>query len=111
MRYLKNLLASAEIHVARYYIYREAYMAAANRGRYVFENFQGTAAVPDALAIMVEAYLLLDQKDLADNALLLLTANYPNHRSLDKSGNFNPNRSVKNSQRSWLNLLSFGLLG
>jgi outer membrane protein assembly factor BamD len=111
MRYLKNLLASAEIHVARYYIYREAYMAAANRGRYVFENFQGTASVPDALAIMVEAYQLLDQKELADNALMVLSTNYPEHRSLDKSGQFNPNRTVKKSQRSWLNLVSFGLLG
>jgi len=111
MRYLKNLLASAEIHVARYYIYRGAYMAAANRGRFVFENFQGTTAVPDGLAIMVEAYQLLNQSDLASNALTLLAANYPGHRSLDKSGNFDPNRTVKKTQRSWINILSFGLFG
>jgi DNA uptake lipoprotein len=35
MIYLRNLLASYEIHVADYYLSRQAYVAAANRGRYV----------------------------------------------------------------------------
>ncbi len=39
MIYLRNLLASYEIHVADYYLTRQAYVAAANRGRYVVENF------------------------------------------------------------------------
>ena len=111
MRYLKNLLAEAELHAARYYIYRGAYMAAANRGRYVLENFQGTIAVPDALAIMVESYRLLEQQTLAENALLVLRNNYPDHSSLDVNGNFNPSRSVRKTEKSWLNVLSLGLFG
>ncbi len=111
MQYLRNLLAASEIHVARYYIYRGAYIAAANRGRYVFENMQGTAAVPDALAIMVEAYLLLGLDDLAEEARLVLATNYPEHQSLDEDGNFRQSRSVKNSEKSWLNIITFGLMG
>jgi outer membrane protein assembly factor BamD len=111
MQYLKNLLAASEVHVARYYIYRGAYVAAANRGRYVFENLQGTAAVPDALAIMVEAYQLLGMKNLADDALLVLSSNYPEHRTLDSNGAFRASRSVKNTERSWLNIVTFGLMG
>jgi outer membrane protein assembly factor BamD len=111
MQYLKNLLAASEIHVARYYIYRGAYVAAANRGRYVFENLQGTAAVPDALAIMVEAYQLLGMKNLADDALLVLSKNYPEHRTLNSNGEFRASRSVKNTERSWLNIVTFGLMG
>ncbi len=111
MQYLKNLLAASEVHVARYYIYRGAYVAAANRGRYVFENLQGTSAVPDALAIMVEAYQLLGMDDLARDALLVLSANYPDHRTLDSEGQFRANRSVKSEARSWLNLITFGLMG
>ena len=34
-------------------------MAAANRGKYVVENFQQTPAVPDGLAVMIQAYKLL----------------------------------------------------
>ena len=111
MKYLKNLLAESEIGVARYYIFRGAYVAAANRGRYVFENFQGTTAVPDALAIMVEAYRLLELDDLADQTLEVLASNFPDHDSLDTDGNFVKRRSVKSSARSWLNIISFGLLG
>jgi len=111
MKYLRNLLAAAEIHVARYYIRRGAYVAAVNRGRYVFENFQEAAAVPDALAIMVEAYQLLEMNDLAEKALLVLNSNYPEHESLDKQGKFRKSKSVQGGGRGWLNVLTFGLLG
>jgi len=111
MQYLRNLLAASEVNIARYYIYRGAYIAAANRGRYVFENLQGTAAVPDALAIMVEAYQLLGMEDLANDALLVLSANFPEHDSLDSNGQFRSSKSVKSSGKSWLNIISFGLMG
>jgi outer membrane protein assembly factor BamD len=111
MKYLRNLLAASEIHVARYYIRRGAFVAAANRGRFVFENYQGTASVPDALAVMVEAYQLLEMGELADKALLVLASNYPEHDSLDSDGNFRKTRSVKNKERGWLNIISFGLFG
>ena len=111
MQYLRNLLGAAEVHVARYYIHRGAYIAAANRGRYVFENLQGTAAVPDALAIMVEAYQLLGMNSLAEDTLLVLSANFPEHKSLDDEGQFRSRKSVKSSRKSWLNILTFGLMG
>jgi outer membrane protein assembly factor BamD len=109
--YLRNLLARAEINVARYYIYRGAYIAAANRGRYVFENYQETPSVPEALAVMVEAYQLLDMKALADEALLVLTSNYPAYSALDKNGKLKRSASVKSNERSWISRLTFGLMG
>ncbi len=111
MQYLRNLLAASEVHVARYYIHRGAYIAAANRGKYVFENLQGTVAVPDALAVMVEAYQLLGMDGLADDTLMVLSTNYPEHQSLTKKGEFRASRSVKSNERTWLNIISFGLLG
>jgi len=110
MKYLRNLLAQSEIHVAKYYIRRGAYVAAANRGRYVFENFQGSVAVPDALAIMVEAYALLEMTDLAQQALEVLATNYPDHQSLDKDGKFRRRQAVS-EERNWLNIITFGLFG
>ncbi|MGV2836808.1 outer membrane protein assembly factor BamD, partial [Pseudomonas shirazensis] len=65
MIYLRNLLAAYEIHVADYYMSRQAYVAAANRGRYVVENFQETPSVGDGLAVMVEAYQHLHLDELA----------------------------------------------
>ncbi len=111
MKYLRNLLAAAEVHVGQYYIRRGAYVAAANRGRYVFENFQGADAVPDALAIMVEAYQLLELNELAAQSLQVLSTNFPQHASLDADGKFRASKSVKSSERTWLNIITFGLMG
>lgn len=110
MIYLRNMMAEHEIHIAHYYIKRGAYVAAANRGRYVFEKFQGTPSVPDALAVMVEAYKLMGTKELAAETLLVLATNYPNYKALDKHGNFLMSKSVT-KRRSWLNILTFGLAG
>jgi outer membrane protein assembly factor BamD len=77
MVYLKNLLAQHEVHVADYYMRRGAYVAAANRARYVVENYQGSPAVASALVIMAKAYRLMDLDDLSADALRVLKLNYP----------------------------------
>lgn len=107
---LRNRLARAEIHVANYYFTRGAYLAAANRGRFVVENFQQSPAVPDGLAVMAQAYYLLEMKELADNSVEVLVANYPEHPSLDSNGQFDFERRLLAHQDSWLDKLSFGVL-
>jgi len=79
MKTLRENLAKYEIHVAGYYMRRKAYLAAANRAKYVIENYSRTKAVPDALAMMVSAYRKLDLNDLADDALRVLKLNHPGH--------------------------------
>ncbi len=106
---LRNLLARSEIAVANYYLRRGAYLAAANRGRYVVENFQRTPAVADALAIMAQGYLLLGMKDLAQDSIDVLALNFPEHPSVDKNGQFVSDFDSEISQRSWINRVSFGL--
>ena len=108
MIYLRNLLAAYDVHVANYYLERQAYVAAANRGRYVVENFQGTPSVPDALAVMVEAYQRLTLTDLADASLETLRLNYPEHPSI-KDGEFKA-RTKEEDQRSWLARATLGLI-
>ena len=82
MLYLKNNLAMHEIHVAHYYMTREAWLAAANRARYVIENYQKTPAASDALAILAQAYLQLGLDDLAADAVRVLKLNYPEHSGI-----------------------------
>ena len=108
MVYLRNLLAANEIHVADYYLRRQAYVAAANRGRYVVENFQGTPAVGDGLAVMTEAYQRLGLDDLAGTSLETLKLNYPQHLSLE-DGEFVP-RQEEADNRSWLSRATLGLI-
>ncbi|KAB0548019.1 outer membrane protein assembly factor BamD [Pseudomonas argentinensis] len=108
MIYLRNLLAAYEVHVAHYYLTRHAYVAAANRGRYVVENFQETPAVGDGLAVMVEAYQRLTLDDLAATSLETLKLNYPGHPSLE-NGEFVP-REEAADERSWLAKATLGLI-
>ena len=109
MVYLKNLLADYEVHVAEFYIERQAYLSALNRARFVMENFQGTPVVPRALEIMVEMYLRLGLNDLADASLEILKLNYPDSPQLTPDGNFIVNTQI--TDPSFLYSISFGLLG
>ncbi|AMR68314.1 outer membrane protein assembly factor BamD [Aquipseudomonas alcaligenes] len=108
MIYLRNLLAAYEIHAGRYYLTRQAYVAAANRGRYVVENLQETPSVGDGLALMVEAYQRLDLDDLAATSLETLKLNYPDHPTL-VDGQFVPVVEEADN-RSWLAKATLGLI-
>ena len=82
MTQIRNNLAKYEIYVASYYFKRGAYLAAANRAKYVIENYQQAPAQPDALVIMVESYRELKLPDLANDSLRVLEANHPDHPEL-----------------------------
>ena len=75
---LKNNLAMYEVHVARYYMKRKAYVAAVDRASTVIEKYQRTPAVPYALLVLQEAYTKLDMLDLARDATRVYELNYPN---------------------------------
>lgn len=77
--YLRNRLAQHEINVAHYYMRRGSYIAAANRGKYVIENYPRTPAMPEALVVMAKAYKILEMHDLSEDALRVLELNYPGH--------------------------------
>ena len=109
MIYLRNLLARYEIHVANYYLKRGAYLAAANRGRYVVENFQQTPAVPDALAVMVQSYQLLGLAELVAESTEVLTTNYPDHPAVGGNGEFNFSYSTDTEERGWVSKATLGL--
>lgn len=79
MVFLRNILAEHEIHVAHYYMRRQAYLAAVNRARQVVEQYQRTPSVPDALSIMAKAYKILGMDDLSRDSLRVLELNYPNY--------------------------------
>ncbi len=77
MTALRNTLAMHEVHVARFYIDREAYVAAAQRANFVVEHYQRTPAVPYALLVMKQAYNKLGLMDLANDTERVYALNYP----------------------------------
>lgn len=109
MIYLRNLLARYEVHVAEFYIERQAYLSALNRARYVVENFQSAPAVPRALEIMTEMYLRLGLNDLADTSFEILKMNHPDSDKIDEEGEFVVSTQI--TDPSFLYSVTFGLLG
>ena len=80
MNYLINAMASQEVNVARYYIKRGAYIAAANRAQMAIKTYPQAPANEEALFVMVTAYDKLGMTDLRDDANRVLRQNYPNSR-------------------------------
>ena len=76
MIYLRNRLANYEVHVARYYMKRGAYVAAIQRAKGCVEQYDGAPAVHEAVAIMVEGYDHLNLTPLSDKAKEVYHANY-----------------------------------
>lgn len=77
MRYLVNALAMHEVHVARYYAARGAYLAAVNRAQVVLQQYRESPAQEEALAIMVRGYDRMGMPELRDDSLRVLRQNYP----------------------------------
>jgi outer membrane protein assembly factor BamD len=88
MTYLVNALAQLEVHVARYYMKRGAYLAAINRAQYAVKSYPDVPATEEALFIIVRAYDLLGMDDLRDDAERVMRHNFPNSvyytRGLDR---------------------------
>jgi outer membrane protein assembly factor BamD len=85
MAYLVNALASHEVHVARYYLKRGAYVAAANRAQASLLNFPRAPANEEALLILVKSYDAMGLVELRNDAERVMKKNFPDSQYL--SGN------------------------
>lgn len=86
MRYLLDAQARYEVHIAKFYFDRGAYVAAANRAKYAIENYPQTPAVEDALGIQAKAYKMMGLTKLADDTVRVLRTNFPQSRYLKEIG-------------------------
>lgn len=77
MDFIVNSLAEYELNVARYYLRRGAYVAAANRAQQAVAEFPQSPSVEESLAIMVQSYDKLGLVTLRDDAERVLRKNYP----------------------------------
>lgn len=107
MRYIYNQLAESEMETARWYIKRKAYLAAANRAKWVFQYYPQSMAIPEAIATMAYSYDRLGMADTAKQYKQLLSINYP--ELLDSRGNVRIDGS--RTTANWLNKATLGILG
>ena len=77
MTYIVNALAEYEVHVARYYYKRGAYVAAIGRAQTALADYREVPALEEALFIMVKSYEALGMDQLRDDSRRVLQQSYP----------------------------------
>jgi outer membrane protein assembly factor BamD len=77
MNYIVNSLAQSEVHVARYYYSRGAYVAAINRAQTAISEYRDVPALEEATFILLKSYDALGMNDLRDDARRILEKSYP----------------------------------
>jgi outer membrane protein assembly factor BamD len=86
MTYIVNSLAQYEVHVARYYYNRGAYVAAINRAQTAIVDYQNVPALEEALFIVVQSYDALGMAQLRDDTRRVMQTTYPQSPYLGKGG-------------------------
>ena len=84
MTYIVNSLAQYEVHVARYYYNRGAYVAAINRAQIALADYRDVPALEEALFILMRSYDALGMAQLRDDARRVMEQNYPRSDYLSK---------------------------
>jgi len=93
MTYIVNSLAEYEVHVARYYFKRGAYLAAINRAQLAVADYREVPATEEALYIMVKSYDELGMSQMRDDSRRVLEKNFPQSEFLS--------RGFKSSSDPW----------
>ncbi len=106
MTFIYNQFAESEMSAANWYIEREAYVAAVNRAKWVFQYYPLSESTPEAIAILAYSHGKLGLTDLANEYKTLLQINYPNWLTNDGRVKLKTKRDS-----TWLNKITFGKLG
>jgi outer membrane protein assembly factor BamD len=93
MTYIVNSLAEYEVHVARYYYSRGAYVAAINRAQAALNDYRDVPALEEALWILMRSYDSLGMAQLRDDAKRVMEKSYPRSEYLS--------RGSKSTQDPW----------
>lgn len=103
-----NQFAHHEIQAARWYIKRQAYVAAANRARWVFQYYPQSKSIPEAIAILAYSNEKLGLTQTAKQYKTLLQINYPQY--LNGNQVILPNQTHDWGQKA-LSMITLGRYG
>ena len=93
MTYIVNSLAESEVHVARYYFSRGAYVATINRAQTAVTSYRDVPAIEEALSLIYRSYDALGMTQLRDDTFRVMQKSYPNSAFV--------RNDAKTKQRAW----------
>ena len=79
---LINTFARHDLRIARFYLYRKAYIGAINRAKQVLLRYETSPHTEEALAILIYAYEQLELDELATANRRVLSYNFPGSKFL-----------------------------
>ncbi|MDE0310540.1 MAG: outer membrane protein assembly factor BamD [Acidiferrobacterales bacterium] len=79
---LINAFARHDLRIARFYLYRNAYVGAINRVKQVLLRYETSPHTEEALAILIYAYEQLELPELAADNRRVLSYNFPGSKYL-----------------------------
>jgi len=85
MKYLVNTMAQYDLHVAKYYYRRGAYIASANRAQSAIKEYPDAPAIEEALFVLYNSYDKMGLIELRDDASRVFLHNFPNSKFLNAS--------------------------
>ena len=80
MKYLVNTMAQYDLHVAKYYYRRGAYVASANRAQAAIKEYPDAPAIEEALFVLYNSYDKMGLIELRDDANRVFIHNFPNSK-------------------------------
>ena len=104
MTYIVNSLAKYEVHVARYYFSRGAYVAAISRAQQAITDYRDSPSLEEALYILVQSFDALQLPQLRDDARRVLATNYPQSSYLNEINSTGADKSLTARQDPWWKL-------
>ncbi len=96
---LNNTFARHDIQVARFYLYKKAYIGAVNRAKSVLEQYARSQYTEEALAVLIYAYDQMSMTGLAEANRLVLSYNFPGSAYLNNEHNILDNRIVARNRK------------
>lgn len=84
MNYIVNSLAQSEVHVARYYYSRGAYVAAINRAQNAIADYRDVPALEEATYILYKSYDALGMTELREDTRRIMEKSYPQSQYMTK---------------------------
>ena len=92
MKYLVNTLAQYDVHVAKYYLRRNAHLAAANRAQAAIKEYPDAPAIEEALFVLIKSYDAMGMTELRDDTNRVFVKNFPKSALMSKDAK---------SKKSW----------
>ncbi len=76
MIYLRDELARSDFQIASFYALHEAWVAVANRTRFILHNYQGSSVIKSTLELQLQAYQQLGMEELERDTQRIIDLNY-----------------------------------